>query len=74
MNKRINGYEAHESKEIAMKNDVKPKRVDNDHEETFPTKVLETWALTDVRPERQKVAAKKRRLKLMHATKNLHKI
>ena len=110
-NKRINGYEAYESKEIATKNDiesemamdesmadghvetfstlvpetwvdaseskretqetegggkevkaeantceeegdVKPKRVDDDDEETLPTKVLETWALTDVRPKR----------------------
>ena len=65
--KRINEYKAHESKKIVMKNDIKPKRVDDD-EETFPTKVLETWALTDVRPKRQKVAAKKQRLKLIRTT------
>ena len=41
--------------------DVKMKRVDDDHEETFPTKVLETWALTDVRPKRRKVAVRKQR-------------
>ena len=67
--KRINGYEAHDSKEIAMKNDIKPKRVDNDHEETFPTKVLETWALTDVRPKRWTMATRKQGLKPMCATR-----
>ena len=48
--------------------DVKMKRVDNDHEETFPTKVLETWALTNVRPKRQKVVVKKQRSKPMRTT------
>ena len=48
--------------------DVKPKRVDDDHEETFPTKVLEIWALTDVSPKRRKLAMRKQRSKPMRTT------
>ena len=40
----------------------------NGHEETFPTLVLETWALTDVRTKRWKVTARKQREKLMPTT------
>ena len=65
--KRIDGYEAHEFEGIAMENDVKAKMV-NGHEELFPALVLETWALTDVRPKRQKLAARKQRSMLIRAT------
>ena len=40
-----NGYEAREFEEISMENDVEVKRVNNNHEETFPTIVLRTWVL-----------------------------
>ena len=71
--KRINEYKAHESKKIVMKNDIKPKRVNDDDEETFPTKVLETWALTDVRPKRWTMATRKQGLKPMCATRKKSK-
>ena len=71
--KRIDGYEAHEFQGIARENDVKAKMV-NGHEELFPALVLETWALTDVRPKRRIVMGKKQGLKLICATKSLSKI
>ena len=64
---KINGYEAHDFEEIAMENDVKAKMV-NGHEEPFPTLVLETWALTDVRPKRRKLASRKKRSILIRTT------
>ena len=62
--KRFNGYEAHESEEIVMKNDVEAKMV-NGHEETFPTLVLENCTLTNIRPKRQNVTVRKQNSKPM---------
>ena len=64
---KINGYKAHDFEEIDMENDVKAKML-NSHEEPFPALVLETWALTDVRPKRQKLAARKQRSILIRTT------
>ena len=67
---KINGYEAHDFEEIAMENDIKAKMV-NGHEEPFPALVLETWALTDVRPKRRKLAGRKQRSILTYGTINI---
>ena len=55
-----------------MENDVKAKTV-NGHEEPFPALVLETWALTNVRPKRRTVEARKQGLKLIHVLKRPRK-
>ena len=52
-------------KEVVVNNTT---RADDDHGETSSTLDLETWALADVRPKRQKVAARKRRSKPIRTT------
>ena len=61
-----NGCEAYRVDDIATNDKVKEvfvnnTRVDDDHGETSSTLDPKTWALVDVRPNRQKVAARKRR-------------
>ena len=59
--------------EIAMKKDIESEvlmdeSMTDGYVETFPTLVLDTWELTDVRPKRRKVVARKQREKLMPTT------
>ena len=68
-----NGCEAYRVDDIATNDKVKEvfvnnTRVDDDHGETSSTLDPNTWALADVRPKRRKVAARKRRSKLIRTT------
>ena len=65
--------EADVIEEIAMKKDIESEvlmdeSMTDGYVETFPTLVLDTWELTDVRPKRRKVVARKQREKLMPTT------